>query len=35
MTNEELKSTLLSAPKNGYASLSEEQRAEMEGYCKR
>ena len=35
MTNEELKSTLLSAPKNGYANLTEEQRAEMEGYCKR
>ena len=35
MTNEELKSTLLSAPKNGYANLTDEQRAEMEGYCKR
>ncbi len=35
MTNEELKETLLSAPKNGYAKLTAEQRAEMEAYCKR
>ena len=32
---EELKNTLLFAPKNGYATLPEEQRAEMENYCKR
>ncbi|MBE7002327.1 MAG: aminopeptidase [Ruminococcaceae bacterium] len=32
---EELKSKLLYAPKNGYASLTAEQRAEMESYCKR
>ncbi len=32
---EELKKTLLFAPKNGYAALTEDQRAEMEGYCKR
>ncbi len=35
MTNEELKEALLSAPKNGYAKLTAEQRAEMEDYCKR
>ncbi len=35
MTNEELKQNLLAAPKNGYATLTEEQRAEMEAYCKR
>ncbi len=35
MTNEELKDTLLSAPKNGYASLSAQQREEMNAYCKR
>ena len=35
MTNEELKEALLSAPKNGYAALTEDQRAEMESYCKR
>ena len=35
MTNEELKEALLSAPKNGYANLTDEQRAEMESYCKR
>ena len=35
MTNEELKQNLLTAPKNGYATLTEEQRAEMESYCKR
>ena len=32
---EELKKQLLLAPKNGYASLTKEQRAEMESYCKR
>ncbi len=35
MTNEELRDALLSAPKNGYATLTPEQRAEMEAYCKR
>ena len=35
MTNEELRESLLIAPKNGYATLTEEQRAEMEDYCKR
>ena len=35
MTTEELRSSLLSAPKNGYAKLSAEQRADMESYCKR
>ena len=34
MTNEELKESLLMAPKNGYARISAEQRAEMESYCK-
>ena len=33
MTIEELKSSLLAAPKNGYAKLSAEERAEMERYC--
>ena len=32
---EELKNTLFYTPKNGYATLTEEQRAEMESYCKR
>ena len=35
MTNEELKKSLLSAPKNGYADLTPEQREEMNAYCKR
>jgi len=35
MTNEELKDSLLAAPKNGYADLTDTQRAEMEDYCKR
>ena len=35
MTNEELRNTLLAAPKNGYAKLTAEQRTEMENYCKR
>ncbi len=32
---EELRKNLLFAPKNGYADLTDEQRAEMEAYCKR
>ena len=32
---EELKKELLFAPKNGYASLTAEQKADMESYCKR
>ena len=32
---EELKKELLFAPKNGYAKLTPEQKAEMESYCKR
>ena len=35
MTNEELREQLLSAPKNGFTKLTEEQRMEMEGYCRR
>ena len=35
MTNEELRESLLAAPKNGYAKLSAQQREEMEDYCKR
>ena len=35
MTNEELRESLLAAPKNGYAKLTAQQRAEMEDYCKR
>ena len=35
MTNEELKNALLATPKNGYADLTDAQRAEMEDYCKR
>ena len=35
MTNEELKEALLSSPKNGYATLTPEQREEMNAYCKR
>ena len=35
MTNEELRESLLAAPKNGYAKLSAQQREEMEEYCKR
>ncbi len=34
MTNEELRESLLMAPKNGFTTLSAEQRAEMESYCK-
>ena len=33
MTNEELKSSLLMAPKNGYSRITAEQKAEMETYC--
>ncbi len=35
MNLEELRESLLFAPKNGYAALTEAQRAEMESYCKR
>ncbi len=35
MTNEELRQTLLAAPKNGYATLTDAQREEMNAYCKR
>ncbi len=34
MTNEELRESLIANPKNGYASLTAAQRAEMEDYCK-
>lgn len=34
MTNEELKQALTYSPKHGYADLSDEDRAEMENYCK-
>ena len=34
MTTEELRSTLLAAPKNGYARLTAEERAEMEAHAK-
>ena len=35
MTNEELRESLLMAPKNGYVTLTDAQRAEMEDYCRR
>ena len=35
MTTDELRQSLLSAPKNGYCGMTPEQRAEMESYCKR
>ena len=35
MTTEELRESLLAAPKNGYARITAEERAEMEAYCKR
>ncbi len=35
MNVDELRESLLSAPKNGYASLTEAQRQEMNDYCKR
>ena len=35
MTTEELRESLLAAPKNGYARITAEQKVEMESYCKR
>ena len=35
MTTEELRQSLLAAPKNGYTKLTEQQREEMNAYCKR
>ena len=35
MTTDELRESLLSAPKNGYARITPEQRAEMNDYCRR
>jgi len=35
MTTEELRESLLAAPKNGYATITPQQRAEMNAYCKR
>ena len=35
MTTEELRESLLAAPKNGYAALTDQQRAEMNAYCGR
>ena len=35
MTTDELRESLLAAPKNGYARLTAEQQVEMEAYCKR
>ena len=35
MTTEELREALTFAPKNGYATLTQQQREEMEAYCKR
>ena len=35
MTNEELRESLMSSPKNGYTKLTDAQRAEMNEYCKR
>ena len=35
MTTEELRESLLAAPKNGYARITREDREEMENYCKR
>ena len=35
MTTEELRESLLASPKNGYATLKPEQKADMESYCKR
>ena len=34
MTNEELRESLLAAPKNGFERISADERAEMEAYCK-
>ena len=35
MTTEELRESLLAAPKNGFTRITAEQRAEMESYAKR
>ena len=35
MTADELRESLLAAPKNGYARITAEQRSEMESYCQR
>ena len=35
MTTDELRESLLAAPKNGYARITPEQKEEMESYCKR
>ena len=35
MTTEELRKSLLAAPKNGFTRISAEERSEMEAYCKR
>ena len=35
MTTDELRESLLAAPKNGYARITAQQRTEMEDYCKR
>ena len=35
MTTDELREQLLFSPKNGYTRLTEDQRMEMEGYCRR
>ena len=35
MNIDELRTSLMSAPKNGYAEMTEEMRAEMNAYCKR
>ena len=35
MTTEELRESLLAAPKNGYARITKEDQEEMENYCKR
>ncbi len=35
MTNEELRDSLINTPKNGHTVLTDEQRREMESYCKR
>ena len=34
MTTEELRESLMAAPKNGFTRITAEQRAEMETYCK-
>ena len=35
MTTDELRESLLRAPKNGYARISDDERAEMNAYCRR